>query len=134
MATPTTYIWTGTRDEAVAYYGYSWTTMLFGPAPAALFRGDWPGAFIGLLAVIGNFVLAGGLPVVTGIWAAFYNGYHRKQLMVHGAQEVADAGTYEAHARAVDTRDQILSNPDMSEEEFMDIARRYQEGRQRLGD
>ena len=59
------------------FYGFSWTTFLFGPFPA-MFRGDW-------LVAIGLFVGAIFLFWIPSIIAAFvYNKYYTTRLIERG--------------------------------------------------
>ncbi len=57
--------------------GYSWTTLFFGPIPAAM-RGDWPWA-IGL--TIGNILTYGLAGLVCSF---FYNKQYAKSLINKG--------------------------------------------------
>lgn len=68
-----------------AYYGFSWTTLIFGMFPA-LFRGDFI-TFIGAFAVF--IILAvlsyGFLAFIASIaWAFMYNKYHARRLIERG--------------------------------------------------
>lgn len=67
------------------FYGFSWTTLLFGPLPA-LFRGDFV-TFIGLFVVIlilGIMTFGIGGFVAMFLWAFMYNGYYTKKLLEAG--------------------------------------------------
>ena len=82
------------------YYGFSWTTFLFGGFPA-LFRGDFT-SFIGFFVI--TIVLAlltyGIAGWFTGIfWAFFYNKYYTRRLLERGYQ-FADLPVVVEHACA----------------------------------
>lgn len=71
------------------YFGFSWTTLLYGPFPA-LFRGDFI-TFVGwfviypLIVVPTFFLTLGIVAVFPGfVWAFFYNGYYTKRLLERG--------------------------------------------------
>ncbi len=59
------------------FYGFSWTTLLFGPFPA-LFRKDWLVFLIVAILNIGTFGLA------SVIWAFFYNRNYTQRLLRQG--------------------------------------------------
>ncbi len=72
-------------------YGFSWTTLLFGPFPA-FFRSDWlPG--IGILAAA---LCTSGLSSI--IIAFFYNKYYTTKLVERG-YELSDTEDNNARAR-----------------------------------
>jgi len=67
------------------FYGFSWTTLLFGFFPA-LFRGDFI-TFIGgfIVSLIIAVVTAGfGAIFISLIWAFMYNKYYTRKLMERG--------------------------------------------------
>lgn len=74
--------WPGTR---LAYDGFSWTTLFWGPLPA-LFRGDGVGFLIGLGVGIASLLawtaFLGWIPWI--IWAAVYNRNHLDRLAAQG--------------------------------------------------
>lgn len=63
------------------FYGFSWTTLLFGGFPA-FFRGD---LLTGVLVIIAA-VLTGGISSI--IWAFMYNRYYTRKLIEQGYQFV----------------------------------------------
>jgi hypothetical protein len=80
------------------FYGFSWTTLLFGGFPA-LFRADF-------LTFLGYFAIAFILVVVTGgigsfllwiIWPFMYNKYYTRRLVERGFRF---AGSPEQNQRA----------------------------------
>lgn len=67
------------------FYGFSWTTLLFGGGPA-LFRGDFF-TFIGVFVVLiitGLVTFGIGAWIEMFIWAFFYNGFYTKKLLEAG--------------------------------------------------
>lgn len=67
------------------YYGYSWTTFLFGAFPA-LFRGDFAvfGIFF-LISIIVSIPTGGiGAWILSFIWAFMYNDNYTKRLLERG--------------------------------------------------
>ena len=67
------------------YYGFSWTTLFFGPFPP-LFRGDFL-TFIGIfvvVAILGVFTVGIGSFIAMFVWSFFYNGYYTKRLLERG--------------------------------------------------
>ncbi|UYH51759.1 hypothetical protein N5W20_02505 [Candidatus Kirkpatrickella diaphorinae] len=67
------------------YYGFSWTTLLFGFFPA-LFRADFLtfiGSFV-ILVIIGLCTYGIGLLLVSLIWAFMYNKYYCRKLLEKG--------------------------------------------------
>lgn len=67
------------------FYGFSWTTLLFGAFPA-LFRSDFI-TFIGyfVVVIIIGFVTFGfGVFVAQIIWAFMYNKYFTRKLIERG--------------------------------------------------
>lgn len=67
------------------YFGFSWTTLIFGFFPA-LFRGDFI-TFIGgfIIAIIIAIMTAGiGAFVISIIWAFMYNKYYTRKLIEKG--------------------------------------------------
>jgi len=67
------------------YYGFSWTTLLFGFFPA-LFRGDFV-TFIGgfvVSMIIALFTLGFGALFINIVWAFMYNKYYTRKLMERG--------------------------------------------------
>lgn len=84
-----------------AYYGFSWTTLIFGMFPA-LFRGDFI-TFLGAAAVY--FILAivsyGILPFIASIaWAFMYNKYHARRLIERGYRILPSEPNADAAKRA----------------------------------
>ncbi|HGC4200298.1 TPA: hypothetical protein ACIYK5_004813, partial [Escherichia coli] len=66
-----------TGEITNGFYGFSWTTLLFGPLPA-LFRKDW---LVFLIVAILNFATFG----LTGIiWAFLYNKNYTQRLLRQG--------------------------------------------------
>ncbi|MFM8700163.1 MAG: hypothetical protein ACKOC1_02025 [Hyphomicrobiales bacterium] len=83
-----------------AYYGFSWTTLIFGSFPA-LFRGDY-------LTFVGSFVIFVILAAVSYgllfipasiVWAFLYNKYHGSRLLERG-YEFADTEGRVAEAKS----------------------------------
>jgi uncharacterized membrane protein (Fun14 family) len=69
------------------YYGFSWTTLLFGFFPA-LFRGDFItfiGGFI-IAVIIGIVTLGVGAFLISLVWAFMYNKYYTRKLLERGYQ------------------------------------------------
>lgn len=91
------------------YFGFSWTTLFFGPFPA-LFRGDFItfiGGFVILLIIA--FATAGfGVFVVYIIWAFMYNKYYTRRLLERG---YALSDTAEKDKRAADALGVVLPPP-----------------------
>jgi hypothetical protein len=72
----------------VGYYGFSWTTLFFGPLPA-LFRGDFYFFFIflGVTIVIGAVLFVFhffGILVLNIVWAFVYNRLYTRRLLERG--------------------------------------------------
>ena len=66
------------------YYGYSWTTLFFGPFPA-LFRGDFKWFLVVLLATIIILPVTGPFaPLFWLVWAFFYNRIYTRDLIQSG--------------------------------------------------
>ena len=75
------------------FYGFSWSTMAFGPFPA-LFRADFPTFFVGLgvTFILGCFLLSehhsitGSIIAYTPwlIWGFMYNRYYTCRLLERG--------------------------------------------------
>ena len=83
------------------YYGFSWTTLFFGPFPA-LFRSD----FVTFVASVGMCVLISLITLGIGgwltflVWAFMYNRYYTRRLIQRGYVIADEAGRMiEAHAR-----------------------------------
>ena len=76
------------RDSGLmknGFFGFSWTTLIFGPFPA-LFRGDYL-TFIGVIVVIViisviTFGIGGFIAAI--IWAFLYNKYYTRKLLECG--------------------------------------------------
>lgn len=66
-------------------YGFSWTTLFFGPAPALL-RGD---VVTALCLSLGGFLTFG---IFTIIWAFVYNKYYTQNLIADGYALIGDPG------------------------------------------
>jgi len=67
------------------YYGFSWTTLLFGFFPA-LFRGDFI-TFIGgfvITAIIALVTFGIGALFINLVWAFMYNKYFTRKLLERG--------------------------------------------------
>lgn len=67
------------------YYGFSWTTLLFGFFPA-LFRGDFL-TFIGgfaITVILSLFTMGVAAPFVGLVWAFMYNKYYTRRLLERG--------------------------------------------------
>jgi hypothetical protein len=95
------------------YFGFSWTTLIFGPFPA-LFRGDFI-TFIGYFFVllIIAFATAGlGIFVVDIIWAFMYNKYYTRRLLERGyvLSDTAEKNEKAAHALGVALPPPVPSN------------------------
>lgn len=78
------------KDDTVGirkdgFYGFSWTTLFFGPIPALL-RGDFL-TFLGVVAVyvvlnVFTMGILGTLAMV--VWAFMYNKYYTQSLLKKG--------------------------------------------------
>lgn len=68
-----------------AFVGFSWTSLLFGPFPAAI-RGDWLGfgAYVLLMVVVGSVTAGIAVPIVWIAWAFAYNRWHARRLVERG--------------------------------------------------
>ncbi|EMR6007923.1 hypothetical protein WJW27_004717 [Escherichia coli] len=80
------------------FYGFSWTTLFFGPFPA-LFRGDFI-TFIGAFVIYFilnavSFWIVGTIAMV--VWAFIYNKYYTVNLIKNGYKF---NGTHEENAEA----------------------------------
>ena len=67
------------------FYGYSWTTLIFGFFPA-LFRGDFV-TFIGgfvVSVIIGIFTFGIGTLFISLVWSFMYNKYYTRKLLERG--------------------------------------------------
>lgn len=67
------------------YYGFSWTTLIFGFFPA-LFRGDFI-TFIGgfvISVIIAMMTLGIGAFFISLVWAFMYNKYYTRKLLERG--------------------------------------------------
>jgi hypothetical protein len=67
------------------YFGFSWTTLIFGFFPA-LFRGDFI-TFIGgfaIVVIIGSVTMGIGALLIGIIWAFMYNKYYTRKLLERG--------------------------------------------------
>ena len=67
------------------YYGFSWTTLLFGFLPC-LFRADFI-TFIGgfvVSMIIAFFTLGFGALFINIVWAFMYNKYYTRKLLERG--------------------------------------------------
>ncbi len=74
-----------TGQVKTGYYGYSWTTLFFGPFPA-LFRMDFI-TFIGFFVIwLILAVLTGGILAifVSIAWSFMYNKYYTNNLIKNG--------------------------------------------------
>jgi len=67
------------------FYGFSWTTLFFGPWPA-LFRGDFALFFVyfGLVVVVAIFTYGLGIWVLGIVWAFIYNRNYTRRLIERG--------------------------------------------------
>jgi hypothetical protein len=80
------------------FYGFSWTTLLFGAFPA-LFRSDFM-TFIGVfvvLTIIGIATGGFGIFLAMIVWAFMYNKYYTRRLIERGFKF---NGSVEENARA----------------------------------
>lgn len=80
------------------FYGFSWTTLFFGPIPA-LFRGDFL-TFIGAFVIYFilnavSFWIIGTIAMI--VWAFLYNKYYTVNLIKKGYKF---NGTHEENAEA----------------------------------
>lgn len=85
MATKVQLKHSGTGLLKDGYFGFSWTTLLFGFLPA-LFRGDFI-TFIGgftLSLILGLVTFGIGFVVVNIAWAFMYNKYFTRKLLERG--------------------------------------------------
>ncbi len=67
------------------YFGFSWTTLIFGFFPA-LFRGDFI-TFIGgfvVAAIIASVTAGIGMFAISLVWAFMYNRYYTRRLIEKG--------------------------------------------------
>ena len=100
MATTVTLRHKDTGITKEGFFGFSWTTLFFGPFPA-LFRGDFL-TFIGyffILLIVGFFTLGIGALFMGLIWAFMYNKYYTTRLLERGYM-IADEGSAGAAARS----------------------------------
>lgn len=74
-----------TGEWVAGMYGFSWTTLFFGPFPA-LFRRDYRTFIIFMLAtlLLGLYTLGAGAIILIIIWAFKYNGYYTRRLIRKG--------------------------------------------------
>lgn len=81
-----------TGEWVTGMYGFSWTTLFFGPFPA-LFRRDFRTFIIFILSMIllGLYTLGAGTIVLIFLWAFKYNRYYTNRLIIRGFYF---AGTY----------------------------------------
>ena len=77
MASPIQMVQQSTGAMKMAYHGFSWTTLFFGPFPA-LFRGHFLGFLLILIADLITVGLANFIFIFT------YNGWHKNWLMGKG--------------------------------------------------
>ena len=99
------------------FYGFSWTTFLFGFFPA-LFRSDFI-TFIGFFVVsiiIGMFTMGIGSILIGIIWSFMYNKYYTQKL-VEGGYQFAGSNSENALAAAALGID-IPANNDAGEVEY----------------
>jgi len=67
------------------YFGFSWTSLIFGGFPA-LFRGD---LLVGVVVIVASLALAAPSAGILGfvvhiLWAFFYNRYYTQRLLEQG--------------------------------------------------
>lgn len=91
--------------NATGYLGFSWTSLFFGFWPC-VFRADWFGLLIYILAAIGltvaTFFVGGAGGIVFGLlWPFFYNKWHMRRLVAQGYEITAAAGMSVENARAI---------------------------------
>ena len=95
------------------YYGFSWTTLLFGPFPA-LFRSDFVTfiASIGLCIVISLVTLGVGGWLTYVVWAFMYNKFYTRRLIQKGYVLADEAGRMiEAQAKLGIVSGTAVQNP-----------------------
>jgi hypothetical protein len=91
------------------FYGYSWTTLFFGPF-VPLFRADFL-TFLGyfaVLVVIGLITAGFGAFLCFIIWSFFYNSYYTKKLLEKGYEFAGNDEENEKAAKVLDVK--ILKN------------------------
>lgn len=74
-----------TSEWTAGFYGFSWTTLFFGPFPALL-RRDFRTFITFMLAtfLLGLYTLGAGAIMLIIIWAFKYNGYYTNNLIRRG--------------------------------------------------
>ena len=85
MATTVAMIHEQTGIKKEGYFGFSWTTLFFGPFPM-LFRGDFL-TFLGyfVVGIIFGFITFGiGWLLMSLIWSFMYNSFYTKKLLEKG--------------------------------------------------
>ena len=80
------------------FYGFSWTTLLFGALPA-LFRGDFATFLVGfaVLVILAIATFGIGAYIAAFIWSFQYNKYYTRRLLERG---YVLAGTEVENAKA----------------------------------
>lgn len=74
-----------TGEKTNGFYGYSWTTLLFGAFPA-LFRKDFITFFATLIffLILASFTVGFGSWIAALIWSFMYNRYYTMNLLKKG--------------------------------------------------
>jgi hypothetical protein len=114
MATTVSMIHEKTGIKKDGYFGYSWTTLFFGPFPM-LFRGDFL-TFLGYFAVGGIFAFITygiGWFIVFLAWSFMYNGIYTKKLLEQGYvfNDTAEVNAAAAEELGVQITQSQVSNP-----------------------